>query len=272
MNGHELSKALRSGKRVYGTCLLSTSPRWPDAIEAAGVDLVFIDTEHVAIGRDKLSWICNTYKAKGICPVVRIPEPSPYRACMALDGGAQGIIAPYIETVEQVRELRGAVKLRPLKGERLYGATHGTIDLGDEVNDYLANFNHNAVLIINIESQAALDNLEALATEPGVDAFLVGPHDLSINLGIPEQYDHPKFMAAISKIIKTARDAGIGAGIHFSNGIEKEIIWVNEGANLVMHYTDLGLVRKALTEDFKRIREETGDTAGTDGDSSADII
>ena len=109
MKGRDLSAALRNGTQVYGTNVISTAPRWPAAIASLGLDLVFIDTEHVSIGRDKLSWLCGSYSARGVAPVVRIPKPDPYWACMALDGGAHGIIVPYVETVEQVRALRGRV-------------------------------------------------------------------------------------------------------------------------------------------------------------------
>lgn len=272
MRGKELSAALRSGQRLYGTCILSTSPKWPAAIASLGIDLAFIDSEHNCLDRDQLSWICGAYAARDVAPIVRIPEPDPYRACMVLDGGAQGVIVPYVETVAQVRELRGAVKLRPLKGERLHNALEGIDDLGDEVENYLAKWNRNNVLIVNIESQPALDNLEDIVAEPGLDAVLVGPHDLSINLGVPEQYDHPKFLKAISYIIKTARAAGVGAGIHFSDGMEPQIKWGKEGANLIMHSSDLVQAMNAFRADFNRFRQELGEDAKSDDNVDKVVI
>ena len=269
MRGRELSEALRSGKRVYGTCVLSTSPMWPAAVASVGIDLAFIDTEHVPIDRNQLAWICGAYSARNVAPIVRIPEPDPYLACMVLDGGAHGVIVPYVESPAQVRELRGAVKLRPLKGQRLKNALDEKEALDGEVETYLEKFNRNNVLIVNIESVQALEALDDILAEPGLDAVLVGPHDLSINLGVPEQYDHPDFQAAIGTIIKKARAAKVGVGIHFSNGIEAEIEWGKQGANLIMHSSDLTLFRSVLSADLKRFREELGeesvldDTTGT---------
>ena len=74
--------------------------------------------------------------------------------------------------------------------------------------------NDDGVAIINIESQPAMDILDDLASVEGVDAFLIGPHDLSCNLGVPEQYFHEKYVAAVDKIITTGRTHGIGAGTH----------------------------------------------------------
>lgn len=125
-----LPELLRQQDTVYGTCITSTSPKWVPAIAACGLDFVFIDTEHIPIDRATLSWMCNSYKLAGLPPLVRIPEPDPYQATMVIDGGACGVVAPYMETVEQVKALRGAVKLRPYKGQRLQVDSHHTIRHG----------------------------------------------------------------------------------------------------------------------------------------------
>jgi 4-hydroxy-2-oxoheptanedioate aldolase len=71
--------------------------------KSTGLDFVFIDTEHIPIDRVTLSWMCQAYRLADLAPMVRIPEPDAYQACMALDGGASGIVAPYVETAEQAR-------------------------------------------------------------------------------------------------------------------------------------------------------------------------
>src|SRR5688572_6928535 len=125
MNSKQLRAALRSGKHAYGTLIVSDSPRWPAQVARIGLDFVFIDTEHVALDRKEMSWMCQAYAALGLTPLVRIPSPDPYAATMALDAGAAGIVAPYVETVEQVKALHGAVKLRPIKGARLDAVLNG---------------------------------------------------------------------------------------------------------------------------------------------------
>ena len=115
MKGNEIIECLRSGKRVYGTLTVSTSPIWPKVVKSLGVDFVFIDTEHIPIDRNELSWMCIAYQNMDIAPIVRIQSPDPYLASMALEGGASGVIAPYIESVDQVLDLVGAVKKNPSK-------------------------------------------------------------------------------------------------------------------------------------------------------------
>jgi len=272
MNGSELAQALRAGDRVYGTCVLSPAPQWPLMIAGAGLDFVFLDTEHVVLDRNELSWMCHTYSKCGLAPIVRIPSPDPYRACQMIDGGAAGVIAPYLESVEQVQQHRGAVKLRPLKGQRLQRVLAGKEQLEDELQKYLDSRNKNNVCIINIESVPALDALDDIVAVPGVDALLVGPHDLSISLGIPERYSHPRFEEAIQTIIKKGRDAGLGVGIHFSDGMDPMIDWAKSGMNMILYSSDFQIVSENLRADINRFRTELGDTReSTTGIQTTDI-
>jgi 4-hydroxy-2-oxoheptanedioate aldolase len=176
-----------------------------------------------------------------------------------LDGGAKGVIAPYVETVEEVQALRGAVKRRPLKGKRLRQALVGLSDLSTEVADYLDGWNTGNVLIVNIESLPALEALDEILAVPQLDAVLVGPHDLSISLGIPEQYKHPLFDETIRTIIHKARQHQVGVGIHFSSGRDQEIEWAKAGANFIVHSSDLTLFSQALTADISAMKEVLGE-------------
>ena len=100
MNGREMSAALRAGRRVYGTLITSPSPHLPGPLSRCGLDYVFIDTEHVPINDHDLAWMCQTYRAMNLAPIVRISSPDPNQATHVLDAGAVGVVAPYVETVE----------------------------------------------------------------------------------------------------------------------------------------------------------------------------
>ncbi|MDP6546051.1 MAG: aldolase/citrate lyase family protein [Phycisphaerae bacterium] len=261
MTGKELSTALRSGRRVYGTLVVSTSPRWPEAVRGSGVDFVFIDTEHIPIDRTTLSWMCQTYTAMGLPPIVRIPSPSPAEACKVLDGGACGIIAPYVESPKQVRELVGATKLRPLKGKRMEEALQDPDALEAPLRDYLGEFNSNNILAVNIESVPAVENLDAILSVPGLDAVIIGPHDLSVSMGIPEQYADPAFDGAVRDIIQRARSSNVAAGMHFWESMEQEIAWARAGANLIVHSGDISIFAQTLRADLAKMRDALGDDA-----------
>ena len=259
MTGKQLREALHRGDRVYGTCLVASSPQWPDAVRKLGVDFVFIDTEHITIDRYQLAWMCQTYRAMGIAPVVRIPSPDPYEACKALDAGAEGLIGPYIESAEEVRRLVGATKYRPLKGKMLDALIAGEDSVDPTVLDYLRSFNENSVLIVNTESRPAIEALDEILSVEGLDAVLIGPHDLSISVGVPEQYDHPKFDAAAREIFRKARARGIGAGIHWWSGWQALVGWIDAGANLIINSSDRSAFEQRIGEEINQLKKAVGD-------------
>ena len=258
----DLRTALQSGRRVYGTLVASSSPRWPAMIKRSGVDFVFIDTEHVALDRETVSWMCCAYDALGITPIVRIPVLCPTEASKALDGGARGVVAPYIETAEQARELVGAVKYGPLKGERLRQALAGGGTLEPMLGDYLDERNSRNLCIVNIESLPAVEHLDEILTVRGLDVVLIGPHDLSCSLGIPEQYDDPRFDRVVREIIGKARAAGVAAGVHMVYGdTEQELAWARHGANFMLHSGDVFLVEQGLRREIQELRSRLGEAA-----------
>jgi 4-hydroxy-2-oxoheptanedioate aldolase len=261
MNGNELCIALRNGQRVYGTLIVSPSPRWPPRIQQLGLDFIFIDTEHVANNPTTLSWMCRTYSAMGLAPVVRITRPDPYEASAVLDAGAEGVIAPYVESATQVQELRGAVKLRPIRGRKLQGILEGDRSTAEQSLQQYINQRNLAALIVNIESLPAVDALDEILAVPQLDAILIGPHDLSCSMGIPEEYDHPDFDRAVRNIIRKARTKNIAAGIHYTMGdIQQEIRWIQEeNANLIIHRADLIVFATQMRKEILQIRDALGD-------------
>ena len=104
--------------------------------------------------------------------------------------------------------------------------------------------------IANIESVPAVEKLNELLSIDGLDAVFIGPHDLSINMGIPEQYDHPDFIEMVKIIIQKARQYTLGVGIHFSLEPERQLFWIREGVNIVIHSSDMALFSQKLRSDM----------------------
>jgi len=250
-----LLQKLKDGEIIYGTCIVSTAPIWSKSLAQSLLDYVFLDTEHIPMDRNELAMLCQVYKAKGLSTIVRIPSPDPYLACMAKDAGATGVLAPYVEDAGQIKQMVGATKYRPLKGKRLSRVLDGNDTLEPELKDYLEKYNEGSMCLINIESIPAVEHLSSLLDVYGLDAVIIGPHDLSINMGLPEQYDHPEFEKVVRTIIHQVRKKGLAAGIHFPGNPERQIKWINEGVNIVMHSSDVRLFNQKLNEDITRIKE-----------------
>jgi len=265
----DLKLKLLQGHRVYGTCITTNVPKWPGIVAGAQLDFVFIDTEHIAIDRAELSRMCNQYRALGITPIVRIPKPDPYRASQVLDDGAIGVIAPYLEHVEEIKDLVGATKFRPLKGQKLQEILEGNITPDPILKSYLKNYNHGNLCIANIESMPAVDQLEKLLSVQGLDGVFIGPHDLSINMGIPEQYDHPEFKKTVKLIIEKARAHTLGVGIHFSLEAERQLYWLKEGVSIVIHSSDMALFSQKLKADLEILKSSDGDFPDQSGSDAS---
>lgn len=263
-----LAGKISAGKTVYGTCISSAAPLWGKAARIAGLDFVFLDTEHIPLERMEVAALCQLYSAMGIAPIVRIPSPDPFRACQMLDAGAIGVVAPYIETVEQVQEMVGAIKFRPLKGKRLQKALQNPLTLEEELKQYLENYNKEKLCVINIESIPAVENLDNLLKVPGLDAVFIGPHDLSVNMGLPEMYDHTDFESEVKIIIRKCRENNIAVGIHFSESPDRQVKWIKAGANIVVHSSDIAIFSQKLAADISYIRK----SGGEEGDTSEEKI
>ena len=258
MNGAELKAVLQGGGRVYGTMIThGRNPRWAAALEGIGLDYIVIDTEHGPRSRAELADYLAACSGSGVAPIVRIPIPASHYVTMALDAGAQGILAPYCETVAEVKEVIGAAKWRPLKGD----AVRRLMDSGEHVSDaareYLERRNHNTVAIIGIESVAAVNNLEEILKAPGIDGIFVGPNDISISIGYPDQYDRPEYQEIVQRVIDTAERHGVATLVHHQTA-ELSAHWVRQGARFVLHTTDRRALAEAYRRDFAALREAAG--------------
>ena len=269
MTPQEFAHRLRNRQRVFGTLIVSESPHWMSVAGGLGLDFVFIDTEHIPLDRRTLAWMCRAYSAAGLPPLVRIPSPDPHQAICALDGGATGILAPYVESAEQVRQLVGAVKMRPIKGQRVEAAVNGST-LEPDLAAYLADFNAGHVLLVNIESTPAIESLDDILSVEQLDGVIIGPHDLSCSLGVPEDYEHPSFIEAVETIIDKTTGAGKSMGIHmFYEAMEQEVTWAQRGSNIVLHSADVMAFARTIRREISDIRRALGENRTTDDQTTA---
>lgn len=254
MTGRELRAELAAGRRVYGTMLARVlNVRWAQALAGRGLDFVIIDNEHSPFSRTEVAALAAAFTAVGIAPLVRVPIPEAHYVTMAMDAGAHGVLAPYCETLRQVQDVVGGAKWRPLKGDLLERALQTGDFPSDELREYLVARNADSLTIIGIESVPAIENLEAILGVPGVDAIFVGPHDLSCSLGIPAQYEHPRFEAAVQRVIDTCDAAGVPMTIHFSEP-ERSRRWIERDMRLVLFSSDLRMLPDAVAANFADLR------------------
>jgi 4-hydroxy-2-oxoheptanedioate aldolase len=275
MNGEELIKTVRAGGIVYGTMLsMSRNPRWATAMADFGLDYMIIDTEHSPRGRDDVADFLAAFSFTGVAPIVRIPIPDSHYVTMAVDAGSHGVLAPYCETVDEVKEVVAATKWRPLKGT-LARKVMDTGELPSEATRaYLENHNRNNVCIIGIESVPAIENLDNILKVKGIDAIFVGPNDLTISLGIPDQVEHRDYEAALRTILSKCKEHNIPTLIHHQT-VAMTQKWLREGARFVLYSSDARTMHNGFRQEFsavKAVGEELGAGAVEDVGASKEVI
>lgn len=252
MSGSTLKQKLASGQRVVGTMFQYTTN--PAVIEVlpAGLDFVIVTAEHTALELADFLPMRWALAAKGIACLARCHSREPddvTKACDAFDGA----IVPYVEDVAHAHRLAAAAVYRPLKGEALDQVLAGGAWPSEKARRYAAEVRcRDTVFIPMIESVKSVANLAAICRLP-VDAVLVGPNDLSVSMGIPDEYDHPDFVAMLQRIIDTAAAAGKPAGCHFAKTehIQRAI---GQGARFVPFGSDLVVLRDGIAANLQALR------------------
>jgi 4-hydroxy-2-oxoheptanedioate aldolase len=266
MKGSKIKERLHGGQCVFGTHICSLMNPVAAAMAAEmDLDFAFFCTEHMPLDRTEVSLMCQYYGARGISPIVRVPSPDPTAVSMALDGGAEGIVVPYVETVEQARQMVGAVKYRPLKGKLLSDAMSGRSELSAKMRRFLDEFNHGKYLILGVESVPAMENLEHLIDIDGVDGVFLGPHDITVSMGIPTEYNNPRFVDAIEDVVRRCRRRNVGVGLHTQYlKLPPEVLrrLLDAGMNWLINGADITAMRDAMNDQIGRLRAMCGDVNG----------
>jgi len=259
MQKNTLKEKLRDQECVYGSSLEDClDPEIAVVLAAAGLDFFFIDTEHCAAGYSEIQGLCRAARAAGIVPMVRVAQNEPYLLSRVADVGAMGVIVPRIHSVEEARAAVKALKFPPL-GRRGFGLRSIVTDLrAKSADDEVASCNRELMIVLMIESREGLEGVEEIAKVEGVDVLFVGPYDLTLSLGIIEQFDNPIFWRAIDRVIEACRQAGIAAGLQ-SRDMDMLIETRKRGGRFLMYGSDTAV----LFDGYKRaISQLKGSNSG----------
>jgi 2-dehydro-3-deoxyglucarate aldolase/4-hydroxy-2-oxoheptanedioate aldolase len=174
-----------------------------------------------------------------------------------MDGGALGVMVGNVETPEQAKLIVDSVKYAPL-GRRGVGLGGAHTDyIGPDPVSYFKRSNENTAIICQIESPVGLENLEGIASTPGVDVLWVGHFDLSTAMGIPGEFQNPRFLAALDKVVATARKYNLRAGIQ-PGSYEHAEQWLKIGFDVISWKADSGLYSGALRSELTELRKRLG--------------
>lgn len=199
-----------AGAPALGTWVKIPAMEIMELVALAGFDFVVIDLEHSPISLESAYRLIGTALHTGVAPLVRVPGLDAGMAQRVLDAGAEGIMVPHVDTVEQARAAVSSVRFPPL-GTRGVGSTSRAGAWGARPrDDYLRYGQQEVVVIAQIESAAGVRDAGAIAAVEGVDALLVGAADLSVSEGRTES--DPAVVALIASAVAQGRAAGVPVG------------------------------------------------------------
>jgi len=198
---------------LSGTFLNLASPATVEIAGFSGLDWVLIDCEHGPGGYETM---VHQVRAAGVTPaspIVRIASnESTATVKRVLDIGAAGVMIPWIKDAADAAKAVAAMRYPP-QGVRGVAGSPRAASYGVNADEYLQQANESVLTVIQIERAEAVDGIEAIAAVDGVDVLFVGPMDLSVSLGHPKQWHHPRQKEAYQKVADAARAAGKAAGI-----------------------------------------------------------
>jgi 4-hydroxy-2-oxoheptanedioate aldolase len=244
--------ALARGKPQIGLWSSLSSNYTVEVIAGAGFDWILLDSEHSPADIENLLTQLQAAAPYPTHPVVRIPWNDMVTIKRVLDIGAQSLLVPYVSTADEARAAVSYIRYPPAGVRGVAGTTRAT--RFGRVADYARRAHEEICLLVQVETQRALDSIEAICAIDGVDGVFIGPADLHASLGYPGEIANPKVKPLIDDAIRRIRKSGKAPGILTPNEADARH-WLECGALFVAVGADVGILARgaeALAAKFKK--------------------
>ena len=254
MRENRTKSRLRDGQLALGCALQQyRSPEIPRLLAAVGFDYLFIDAEHGAFSLETVEELINASNHSGITPFVRVGEMLYSLVTRALDIGAQGIIFPRVEDPLLLQEAISWVKYPPY-GVRGFGFMAPQLDYEQHsLPEIINHLNEQTMIVVQFETAAALENCDELLSVPGIDVGMIGPTDLSISLGVPGEFPHPKLVGAVDSFIEACGRHGVVPGIHCRTA-QMALPWMKRGMRFLGCGSEHGMMLEKARDTMEELR------------------
>jgi 4-hydroxy-2-oxoheptanedioate aldolase len=208
MYKNPLKEKLQKGQAVAGCMIQGCFPALVEICGLAGFDFVFLDAEHGPLSPKDCEELVRAAEARGIVPLLRVPNADGDTILRYMDTGLMGVILPGVSTKEEAQQAVRAVKYHPEGNRGLNAVRASDYGMRAPLSEYVAEANRQTIVLAIIENVTAIANLEEILAVDGLDGVILGTADLSQSLGIPGQGKHPKVQAAYREFV----DKGLKAG------------------------------------------------------------
>lgn len=249
-----LKAKMKRGQPVFGTLIQhAVVPAVVDFIPDGSIDFVIVTAEHNALDIADFLPLRYALAAKGIACLAR-PHSRDADDVAKVCDSFDGVVIPYAEDVEQLKRLAAAAVYRPLKGVALERVITEGKWPSEKTRAYVEQKCADTLFVPMIESVRALQNLDAICAIPGVSALFIGPNDMTTDMGIPTEYDHPDFIAVVQRVIAAGNRRGLPAGSWFGK-TEQQLRALKQGARFICHSNDSSLLKDSMTTVFGALRK-----------------
>jgi 4-hydroxy-2-oxoheptanedioate aldolase len=248
---NRFKRALRAGRPQIGLWSSLSSNYSVEVIAGAGFDWILLDTEHSPADLENLLTQLQAAAAYPAHPVVRVPWNDMVTVKRVLDIGAQSLLVPYVSTAAEAKSAVSHTRYPPAGVRGVAGTTRAT--RFGRVKDYARRAHEEICVLVQVETEAALANIEAIAATEGVDGIFIGPADLHASMGHPGEIANPKVKPLIDEAIRRIRRCGCAPGILTPNEADARH-WLECGALFVAVGADVGILARgaeALAGKFK---------------------
>lgn len=256
---NELRKKLAADEIVLGAGVRqSRTVEIAMMMKTAGYDFLFVDLEHANLDFETVTQISVGALGTGITPLVRVPALEEHHISRTLDGGAQGIVAPHIDSVEEARELVALAKYPP-SGKRSFGGYSAMVEFArTPAQDLMEILNRETIIVAMIETPRAAEAANEIAAVEGIDVLMIGANDITLELGVPGQYEHENvshvFDLVTSACKKHGKTPGMG-GVYEPGALKRR---VREGIRFILCGHDMNFMIAGGTAQAEFVRGAVG--------------
>ena len=242
---NRFKEKLRNGQVTFGQMVLELfTPGIGPMLAACGMDFVIYDMEHGRCDIGLVSEMIASCRGSDIVPMVRAPDLEAAPLSRVLDLGARGVMVPRIETRTQMERAVSELKYAP-DGKRgvALGIAHDLYRAGGL--SFFREANEDTAVIAILETARAYENLDEIVSVPGLDVAWMGHYDLTVSMGIPAQFDHPRFLAAMDALVDACKRHNVAPGFLPATP-DSTIHWIKKGFRAISLGSDIGVFMTAL--------------------------
>lgn len=251
---NSLKECFAAGRLTLGSWITIGHPSIAEIMANVGFDWLTVDMEHSVITLHQAQQLIQIIELSGVTPLVRVGENDPNLIKRVMDAGAHGVIVPMVNSEEDAIKAVRAVKYPPL-GTRGVGLARAQ-GYGFEFERYKEWAKRESVVIVQVEHIKAVDNLEKILSVDGIDAFIVGPYDLSGSMGKPGEFDHPDVVQALERITEVSSGYDVAAGFHVIPPSAEEVAKkIDQGYRFVGFSLDTLFLGTKCREEFSKLKE-----------------